>query len=286
MKKVILVTGSSSGIGKACSLAAAQNDWLVYAGYRKDSDGEMLSGLHSNIRPIKLDVLDESQRIEVRDLIKEKHGQLDCLFNNAGVAYSGTIEFQSIDKFRQQLEINFIGPVAMTQLFIPLLRKAPDARILFTGSAAGILAKPMMSSYSASKFALEAFVDSLRMELSPWKINVSIFEPGKIKTEIYRKSKDELDRESQSISQQEQQLYSQLLAVARYNIDHADEQSSDVSEVVEVFLHSLESSRPKTRYPVGGDAKMQSLISNLPDKIRDWFINSKINKIQKSLLKN
>ena len=285
MKKIILITGASSGIGKACSLAAAKKNWLVYAGHRKESDGEMLRKLHSNIHPIKVDVLDESQRKEIRDLIKEKHGHLDCLFNNAGIANSGTIEFQSLEKFRHQLEINFLGPVAMTQLFIPLLRSSKDPRILFTGSAAGILAKPMMSSYSASKFALEAFVDSLRMELSPWNIKVSIFEPGKIKTEIYRKSKEELDRERASISHEEQKLYSKLLDVARYNIDHADEQSSDVSEVVDVFLHALESSKPQTRYAVGGDAKMQSLISNLPDRIRDWFIKTKIDKIQKSLLK-
>ena len=286
MKKIILITGASSGIGKACAVEAARRNWLVYAGHRKDSDAEILSKLHEGIRPVQLDVLNESQRKKIFELIKNKHGYLDCLFNNAGIANSGTIEFLALEKFRQQIEINFIGPVAMTQGFIPLIRKSSDPRILFTGSAAGILAKPMMSSYSASKFALESFVDTLRLELSPWKIKVSIFEPGKIKTEIYRKTKEESDRDRSSISQEELNLYSDLLEVARYNIEHADEQSSDVSEVVEVFVHALESNNPQTRYAVGGDAKMQSLIANLPDRIRDWFIKAKINKIQKSLKKS
>jgi len=286
LKKIILITGASSGIGKACAVEAARRNWLVYAGHRKDSDAEILSKLHEGIRPVQLDVLNESQRKKIFELIKNKHGYLDCLFNNAGIANSGTIEFLALEKFRQQIEINFIGPVAMTQGFIPLIRKSSDPRILFTGSAAGILAKPMMSSYSASKFALESFVDTLRLELSPWKIKVSIFEPGKIKTEIYRKTKEESDRDRSSISQEELNLYSDLLEVARYNIEHADEQSSDVSEVVEVFVHALESNNPQTRYAVGGDAKMQSLIANLPDRIRDWFIKAKINKIQKSLKKS
>lgn len=285
MKKVILITGASSGIGKACAVAAAEKQWIVYAGHRKESDAEMLSKLHDGIRPIKLDVLNESQRIEAKNLIHKEHGRLDCLFNNAGIANSGTIEFLSLDKFRKQIEINFIGPVAMTQLFIPLLRESSVPRILFTGSAAGILAKPMMSSYSASKFALESFVDALRLELAPWNFKVSIFEPGKIKTEIYRKTKEELDRDQLNISPEEVSLYSDLLDVARYNIEHADEQSSEVGEVVEVFIHALESKNPKARYAVGGDAKMQSLIAKLPDRIRDWFIKTKINKIQRNLKK-
>lgn len=168
--KIILITGASTGIGKACALAAAQSDFIVYAGYRKDTDGESLKSLHANVRPLKIDVAKEEDRKSAFEFITSEHGHLDCLFNNAGIAASGSAEFQSMDKYRTQMEINFYAPVALTQVFIPLLRKSKDPRILFTSSAAGLFAKPMMASYSASKFALESFIDTIRVELAPWEL--------------------------------------------------------------------------------------------------------------------
>ena len=275
--KNILITGASSGIGKACALAAAQNNYLVYASYRKDADGEVLKQLHPNIRPIKMDVQNEQDRKAAADLILKEHGHLDCLFNNAGISASGSSEFHSLDKYREQMEVNFISPVALTKAFIPLLRKSADPRILFTGSAAGLLAKPMLSSYSASKFALESYVDVLRIELAPWKIQIAIFEPGKIKTEIYKKSLEDAVKEREQISALEVSLYKPLLDVAMYNIKNADSMSSEVSEVVEVFLHALTAKKAKSRYPVGGDAKLQAFIGKyLPDCFKDWLIKQKL----------
>lgn len=280
--KILLITGASTGIGKACALAAAQADFIVYAGYRKESDGEALKTLHSNVRPLKIDVSKQEQIKSAFNLIKTEHEKLDCLFNNAGIAASGSAEFQSMDKFRTQMEINFYAPVAMTQAFIPLLRKSKDPRILFTSSAAGLFAKPMMASYSASKFALESFVDTIRVELNPWNIKVSAFEPGKIKTEIYKKSSEVFDVEYAQMSDEEKILYKPLINVARYNIKNADSMSSPVSDVVDVFLHALTSAKPKTRYPVGGDSKMQSIVGKyFPDRLRDWIIKQKIKKLSK-----
>jgi NAD(P)-dependent dehydrogenase (short-subunit alcohol dehydrogenase family) len=277
--KNILITGASSGIGKACSLAAAKLHFIVYAGHRKDSDGEMLRALHPNIRPIKMDVLSEQDRKDTFDLISKECGHLDCLFNNAGISASGPSEFQSLEKYRSQMEVNFISPVAMTQTFLPLLRKSTDPRILFTGSAAGLLAKPMIASYSASKFALESFVDVLRIELATWNIKVSIFEPGKIKTEIYKKSLDEALAEKAKMSEMELSLYKPLIEVAMYNMENADGMSSEVSEVVTVFLHALTAQKPKSRYPVGGDAKMQAFVGKyFPDCLKDWVIKQKLKK--------
>lgn len=280
--KNILITGASTGIGKACALAAAQKDYLVYAGCRKDSDFEALRKLHHNIRPIKLDVSKEEDRKSAVELIESEHGYLDCLFNNAGISASGSSEFQPLDTYRWQMEVNFIAPVAMTQTFLPLIRKSHRPRILFTGSAAGLFAKPMMASYSASKFALESFVDTIRVELAPWNVKVSIFEPGKIKTEIYKKATEEAQKAEASMSTEEKSLYAPLIKVAMYNIKNADSMSSEVSEVVEVFMHALTSDSPKTRYPVGGDAKMQAIVGKyFPDFLKDWVIKSKIKKFAK-----
>lgn len=282
--KTILITGASTGIGKACALAAAQLDYIVYAGYRKDTDKDTLSTLHKNLRPIKIDVSVEDDRKSVFNYIEKEHGSLDCLFNNAGIAASGSAEFQSIEKYRQQLEINFIAPVALTQIFIPLLRKSSDPRILFTSSAAGLLAKPMMASYSASKFALEAFIDTIRMELAPWNIKVVAFEPGKVKTEIYKKSLEQAQQEHAAMCAEEKELYKPLINVAMYNIKNADKMSSEVSVVVDAFREALTSNSPKLRYPIGGDAPMQAILAKLPARIRDWIIGQKIKKFaQKSV---
>lgn len=281
-QKVILISGASSGIGLACSLAAAKKGYLVYAGCRKVSDKERLESLHQNLRPIILDIEKESDRDAIFKIILETHGKLDALFNNAGNSVSGVIEFQTIDKFRQQLELNFLSPVALTQKCLPLLRESTAARIIFTGSAAGLLAKPMMGAYCASKFALEGFVDSFRLELKPWDIKVSLLEPGKIKTEIYKKTKDEFLNENELRSSKEKELYRDLLKAAEFNIQNADKMSSDVSEVVDVFMHALTSNRPKTRYPVGGDAKLQAFIAKyFPDTIKDFVLLGKIKKLSK-----
>lgn len=275
--KSILITGASTGIGKACAEAAAKNNFIVYAGHRKDSDGEALKNLHANIRPIKMDVQSGQDRKAVVEIILKGQGHLDCLFNNAGISASGPSEFHALEKYREQMEVNFISPVAMTQSFLPLLRKSSDPRILFTGSAAGLLAKPMLSSYSASKFALESYVDVLRIELAPWNIQISIFEPGKIKTEIYKKSLEDAVKERALMSELEVSLYRPLLDVAMCNIKNADSMSSEVSEVVEVFLHALTAKKAKTRYPVGGDAKLQAIIGKyFPDYLKDWMIKQKL----------
>lgn len=282
--KIILITGASSGIGKACALAAAQLDYLVYAGYRKAFDREALESLHKNIRPIKIDVAKEEDRKSVVDFIKTQHEKIDCLFNNAGIAASGAAEFQSMEKFRQQMEINFLAPVALTKEFIPMLRKSSDPRILFTSSAAGLLAKPMMASYSASKFALEAYIDTIRVELDPWGIKVSAFEPGKVKTEIYKKSLEMAQQEQAKMCEEEKTLYKPLIDVAMYNIKNADSMSSEVSVVVDAFTHALTSHAPKARYAIGGDAPMQAILAKLPAKLRDWIIKKKIQKLsQKSV---
>ena len=137
--KNILITGASTGIGKACALHAANLGFKVYAGCRKDTDRKTLAELHKNIESVILDVCNDSDIHTIFEKIKNTDGVLDCLFNNAGIAYSGTNEFLSFDKFEHTFAINVYGPVKITQIFLPLIRRSNDPRILYTGSAAGLL---------------------------------------------------------------------------------------------------------------------------------------------------
>lgn len=280
----IFITGATSGIGLACAKASAELNYKVYATYRKTSDEEKLLKVHKNIEPIKLDVLDYKNIDEVISTFIQKDIVIDHLFNNAGSAASGAVEFLAIDLFKSQMEVNFFSSVYLTQKFLPILRKSSDPRILFTGSASGVLAKPLMGPYSASKFALEAFVDTLRLELSPWNFKIVLFEPGKIKTEIYHKALAEEKIKREKMNQVEISLYKDLYDVAMYNIVHADTMSSDVSVLVKVFIEALESKNPKTRYAVGGDAKFQSILAKyFPDSIKDFVIRKKISNLKKNI---
>jgi len=277
--KNILITGASTGIGFACAEAAAKLRYKVYAGYRKESDGQKLSSLHDNIIPVRLNVSNSEDVNLLYEQILNDDGKLNCLFNNAGVAYTGTNEFFPMDQFRKQMEVNVMAPIEITQKFLGLVRKSGDGRILFTSSAAGLFAKPMMGAYCASKFALEGWVDSLRRELGQWSISVSLFEPGKVKTEIYKKSLELAIKARAKLSEEEKDLYMPFHDLALSNIKKADSVSSDVSEVVDVFVHALTNYRPKRRYPVGGDAKSQAFIAKyLPDWIQDIIINYKMKK--------
>ncbi|MGK0367304.1 MAG: NAD(P)-dependent dehydrogenase (short-subunit alcohol dehydrogenase family) [Thermoproteota archaeon] len=278
--KRILITGASTGIGKACALGAAEKGFIVYAGHRKEKDGMLLKKLHENIRPITLDI-SNSQHIKAAfELISTEGQSIECLFNNAGIAYSGPTECMDMDLFRHQMEINVCAQVEVTQSFIPLLRQASCGRLIFTGSAAGIIAKPLIGAYSASKFALEGLVDTLRLELNPWNIKVALIQPGKVKTEIYKKSYDNAVADRDKMSENAKKLYLPLVDTIINTMKNADSESSDVKDVVDVFLHALLAKSPKTRYPIGGDAKQQFYLKKvLTDKLRDKFILSKLRKL-------
>jgi NAD(P)-dependent dehydrogenase (short-subunit alcohol dehydrogenase family) len=187
----ILVTGASSGIGRACAIRFAQLGYRVLAGVRKPSDGEALKAASSGrIQPVLLDVT----RPESIDGTLRTAGDepLAGLINDAGIALTGPIELLSVDSWRTQFEVNVIGLVAVTQAFLPLLRRGPG-RIVNIGSIAGRSALPGSGAYDSSKSAVEAITDSLRMELHSWKISVSITEAGAVSTPIWEKSQREAD---------------------------------------------------------------------------------------------
>src|SRR5712691_5002789 len=176
----VVITGAASGIGEACALHLDKLGFCVFAGVRREVDGAALQGKASErLTPLLLDVTDAASirfAVEIVATGVVETG-LAGLVNNAGITVAGPLEFLPVSELRRQLEVNVIGQVAVTQAFLPLLRRG-QGRIVNMGSLAGRIATPFIGPYHASKFAMEALTDSLRMELRRWGMHVSLIEPG------------------------------------------------------------------------------------------------------------
>ncbi|HJT95056.1 MAG TPA: SDR family NAD(P)-dependent oxidoreductase, partial [Mycobacterium sp.] len=179
----VLVTGAARGIGKSIVEYLAAQGWDVIAGVRSQQDAEAVTKADpQRISAVILDVTDAGHIAALADALPER---LDAIVNNAGIAVGGAMETLTADEWRKQLEVNVIGQLAVTQAVLPRLRQS-RGRIVFISSVNGRLSMPLVGAYAASKFALEAAADALRMELSPWKIPVVIVEPAQTDTDMWR----------------------------------------------------------------------------------------------------
>ena len=249
--KTALVTGASSGIGQACAVRLASSGWRVLAGVRRT--GEAPAGTEE----VLLDVTDPEQIGAATERVEELSG----LVNNAGIAVAAPLEFLPPDDLRRQLEVNVIGQVAVTQAFLPALRRA-RGRIVIVGSIAGRSALPFLGAYAASNHALEAVADSLRVELRPFGIAVSIVQPGSIKTPIWTRERPDPSEEAMA-------LYGERIAAFRRIALKRGAAGAPPEAVAEVVEEALTAERPHTRYLVGRDAKLRAGFERLPDRLRD-----------------
>jgi len=270
----VVVTGASTGIGAACAVWLAQRGWLVWAGVRRSEDGERLRVQGGDgIRPLHLDVTEpgslEQGAAKVGEALAE--GGLAGLVNNAGIAVAGPLEFVGRDQLRKQFEVNVIGLVAATQAFLPLLRQGPG-RIVHMGSTSGRLALPFLGPYAASKFAVEALSDAQRVELRPLGIEVINIQPGAVATPIWDKARQSNEAQFAALPPDAQTLYQRPTARLRAQTARAAQRAIPAERVAAVVERALTARRPRTRYPVGGDARLQFLIRRLPDRWRDALI--------------
>lgn len=273
--RFVLITGASTGIGAACAMGCAGQGMTVFAGVRNPEAGAALRARGgAAIIPLELDVTD-GESIERAAGMVERHvgdAGLFGLVNNAGIAIGSPLELIPLAQLRRQLEVNVVGQIAVTQAVLPLLRRA-RGRIVNMGSIAGRGTIPMTGPYSASKHALEALTDALRLELYPWGIEVSIIEPGAIATPIWDKSLQiSLDVEK-DIPVETKHLYEAAAARIRETMNVAAARAIPPDAVVKAVLHALTAKRPKTRYLVGRDAKLRALMLKwLPDRFQDWIL--------------
>jgi NAD(P)-dependent dehydrogenase (short-subunit alcohol dehydrogenase family) len=252
----------------------AEQGWHVFAGVRRDEDGQRLVGATTGmIEPLILDVTDEAG---VEKAMGKVGGQLTAVVNNAGVAVGGPVEYLPLDEWRRQFEVNVIGQVAVTQAALPLIREAGDGgRVVFIGSIGGRLSTPLMGPYDASKFALEAIAESLRHELRPAGIKVVLIEPGAVRTPIWEKGRHSADGVEESLSPEAISRYRWAIDGVRKGIDLQERNGVPPTRVAEVVDRALTSPRPKARYLIGRDALVMATMARLlPDSARDFLVRA------------
>jgi len=273
----ILISGASTGIGRACAVHFARKRHTVYAGVRSQKSFDELKRLNvQGLEPIFLDVTDHASVSAALSTVKKKSGILHALVNNAGVAVGGPIEGLSLEDWHRQFEINFFGLVDLTREALPSIRES-RGRIINMSSVAGRIASPFMAPYASSKFALEAFSDSLRREVRRFGIHVAVIEPGPIQTPIWEKSMSDAETLRASLSEDVKMIYGHTLEKFINYMQNAGRTGAPVSHVVKAVEHALTSSMPRTRYPVGRGIGTIARLSNvLPDSWMDKLLSGRV----------
>jgi NAD(P)-dependent dehydrogenase (short-subunit alcohol dehydrogenase family) len=271
----VLVTGASSGIGEATVHHLAGLGMRVFAAVRDTVDGEALRTQAQDagpVVPVVLDVRDEASIARAVDEVRAAVGGegLDGLVDNAGEGIPGPLEMVDLAQLREQLEVNVVGQVAVTQAALPLLRQA-RGRIVFVGSIGGKVAVQFAGPYHASKYAIEAIGDCLRQELAPDGIAVAIVEPGPISTGIWDKAAARID--DLLTRTPEVDRYRERLLSLRESLQSADQKGGSPDDVAKVIGKALTASSPASRYPVGTVATLASAVKPwIPDKLYDAVV--------------
>lgn len=277
--RAVVITGASTGIGAACARHLDALGFTVFAGVRREEDGvALVTSISPRVRAILLDVTDSAsiaaaaQGVEQTLATIAPNAGLAGLVNNAGIAVPGPIEAVPLADARRQLDVNVLGPMAVTQAFLPLLRIG-RGRIVNMSSIAGLAATPFLGWYGASKFALEALTDALRMELQPWGIEVCSIEPGAIATPVWERSARLAEQVSREADPERLALYETAMARVRDVIQQAADRAIAASAVAQVVGEALTVVRPKTRYLVGTDAKFRAWMKQLcSDRMQDRLV--------------
>ncbi|MGH7659906.1 MAG: SDR family oxidoreductase [Vulcanimicrobiaceae bacterium] len=267
----VVVTGASSGIGLATATLLAGRGYTVYGGVRTEDAASRLTTHDSRIRPLQLDVCDEHSITEAARAIPADF-DLAGVVNNAGIAVAGPLEHVTAAELRLQFEVNVVGPLAVTQAFLPRLR-ASRGRVIFVGSISGRFAVPFIAPYSASKFALRALADAMRNELAPAGVSVSLIEPGSVKTPIWEKGREAQRHLWERLSEDARATYAGALHAVVHQAEREERSGIAPEAVARAIAHALSARRPRAHYLVGTPARIGSLIVTLlPARLHDRLI--------------
>lgn len=274
MTQAVLVTGASTGIGRACALRLAEAGMRVFAGVRSDEHADGVRAGADSIVPIRLDVTESSSVDAAAETVRSglNGSELRGIVNNAGIAVSGPAEFIALDDWRRQFEVNVVGLIAVTQRFLPMLRES-RGRIVNMSSVGGRFSQPFVAPYVASKHAVEAISDALRIELRPWGIHVVLIEPGSVATPIWSKGLDEARAKVADAPPQLLELYGRVIRRMTEIARREGERGVPPERVAQAVLMALTARSPRTRYVVGRDARAMVTVRRLlPDRWRDRII--------------
>jgi NAD(P)-dependent dehydrogenase (short-subunit alcohol dehydrogenase family) len=278
MSGAVVVTGSSTGIGRACALGLDRAGFNVFAGVRKSEDGEALRREASDrLESLLVDVTDGESIAAAADRVREATGgRLAGLVNNAGVSFAGPVEALPIDDYRRQLEVNVVGQVAVTQAMLAMIRAA-RGRVVFISSIGGRGGIAYLSPYNASKAAISAVGDSLRQEMRRFGVEVSIIEPGSIATEIWRKGLESAPALRESLAPEMQELYGERLDRVEALARKTGARGLPAETVAEAVEHALTAEKPNARYVIGREAKIQAAARTLlPSRAFDRLVEREI----------
>ena len=264
-KKIVLITGASSGMGEATVKLLLKEGHIVYGAARRLDRMEGIKNLGANI--LSMDVTDDASMVEGVDAIIKEQGRIDVLFNNAGYGSYGSVEEVPIDEGRRQLEVNVVGLARLTQLVIPHMRKEKSGLIINNTSIGGKIYSPLGAWYHATKHAIEGFSDCLRFELESFGINVVVIEPGGIQSEWAEVAKEHLVKVSGNGP------YKNLMKPIMQAADNNDKApSADV--IANLVLKSMNTRKPKTRYWGGSNTFSMRLRALVSDRMFDRILRS------------
>jgi NAD(P)-dependent dehydrogenase (short-subunit alcohol dehydrogenase family) len=273
-----LITGASTGIGRASTLHLAAKGWTVLAGVRDPAAGERLLAeavSPGSVIPLPLEVTDSAQIAQAAARV-EQEGALDALINNAGIGVGGPLELVSQEDLRRQFDVNVLAQVAVTQALLPALRRAhthrgTGGRIVFVASIGGRVATPFLAPYAASKHAIEAIGDALRVELRSSNIQVALLEPGSVATPIWDKARADVD--GVNIPPELQAQYGNVPAAIGKALEDTARRAVSPELVARTIERALTARRMKSRYVIGRDAKAMLIARRLlPDHVFDRAI--------------
>ena len=272
----VVITGASTGIGRACALELDRRGFQVFAGIRKEADADSLRrAATSHLTPVFLDVTEKSAITSAVEQVRQAVGSAGVmgLVNNAGIAVPGPLEYQPESDIRRQLETNVIGPVMVTKAFLPLIRQA-RGRVVAISSIAGKLPMPFNGAHCGTKHALEGIFSTLRIELRPWGIHVAIVEPGTIATGMVEKFTRGARASLITLPPEGRERYGPAMQIMIDKLLAHIHQGSPPGVVADAVTHALTAARPRARYPVGGNARMMlGLARVLPDRLMEHIIS-------------
>lgn len=285
MDKYVLITGASSGLGKAQALKLAQEGFKVFAGVRKQEDKDSLENLHENISAVFLDVTNEESILRAFEKIKETTDSLHALVNNAGIALAGPVEFMPSEVLKKQFNVNVFGAIRVAQEALPMMKNLSDARIVNISSMASYGIFPFVSPYCASKRALDMFFNSLLLECKMPNLKVVSIKPGVVTTPIWNKS---IDATIKCFEQQYEKVmakYGKEISYISENARKNDNKGLDAKDVADLVYKVLSVKNPKLSYNIGKDSYFARLMSYLPQNLSNFLIkkglNYRINKKNK-----
>lgn len=277
-RSAILIAAAASGIGAACAKTFSRQGFWVFAGVRQLDQGTALqSAAGGNITPVLIDVTNletiDAAIAQITTALIQQDASLIGLLNNAAQEYMGPLELLPLTQIRQEMEVGYLGYLSMIKACLPLLRKS-QGRIVNMSSINGRCVFPIVGSGCATKYAIEALSDTLRLELSPWNIQVSLIEPAIVVTPLWQKSQEKFEKLPDLVSKEQLDLYypnwPQALKKAALDTEKYYAMGLPVENAVTVVAHALFSKKPKIRYLLGWQAKLIAVTRWL---FPDWLFD-------------